>query len=245
MTLSVPQRMTSAVGTQAHVVRTEWLSPSVLRVHLQGPQLVGWRGGPGDKIKVHVGHVMRSYTPEHVDPARGRVSVVVHVHSADTAGCRWARGLSAGHVVAFFGPARSMPRPTGTERWAAFYGDETTIGVAGALAAALPRGATVVGAIEVAAGDEAAVSALPFDAVTRGRTYGDALVAHANQLAEIPASGALWLSGEATSVLAVRAALLARGVSRSRLRIKPYWSVRGQAHRKSVEARDLSRIARR
>jgi len=49
----------------------------------------------------------------------------------------------------------------------------------------------------------------------------------------------MWISGEATSLVPVKRTLLERGLPRSALIIKPYWSVKGKAHRKVLERGEL------
>ena len=223
-----------AVGHEARVVDVSRLSPSLLRIRLASGRISAERFVPGSKIKVHVGDgAMRSYTPASVDPHRGRLDIVVFVQG-DSAASRWASALHRDDTVHFLGPASSISGPSGDEPWVGFYGDETAIGLAEAIMGAAATH-VVLGAIETRPGDVAALDHLSLDAVPRGPEVGTGLVEHARTL-EIPhGPGVVWLSGEATSVLALRTVLLERGVPKTRLRIKPYWSVRGKAHRKTLE----------
>jgi len=235
---SMKGALARAAGHAASVTQVEALSPRVIRVWVEGAALRRARFAPGDKVKIHVGDgALRSYTPASVDAAAGVMSLVLHAHG-DSPGSAWARGLAAGDAIHFLGPASSMTGPGPEVRWAAFYGDETAIGLAEAIAAALPSGVRLRGAIEVAAEDAASVAHLGADTelepVQRAETHGPALRAHLERL-EVPAGGRVFLSGEAGSVLALRAALLERGVPRASLHIKPYWSLRGKAHRKELE----------
>lgn len=197
---------------------------------------------PGDKIKLHVGGgTMRSYTPARVDRAAGWMDIVVHVHGNGPASA-WAEALRGGERITFLGPARSMPSQIdGHAPWALMLGDETTVGLARALVDACPTSTQILGAIELAPEDRPAVDALglPLVALPRG---GDAHDHHGEALREWlartwvpPGDGVAWLSGEAGVVVELRAALLERGLSREQIRVKPYWSVRGSAHRKKLE----------
>ncbi|MBV1862757.1 MAG: siderophore-interacting protein [Nannocystaceae bacterium] len=224
-----------ALGHEAQVTDVHWLSPSVVRVGLHATRCIGVAFAPGCKIKVHVGEgEMRSYTPARVDASVGEMDLVVFVQGGSAAS-RWVNGLQPGHTVHFLGPASSVPAPLGDEPWAAFYGDETAIGLAEAILAALQRGTPTLGAIETDADEAAAAEHLRLLPVSRGTPAGAGLVQHARTV-EVPLGpGVVWLSGEATSVLALREVWLERGVPRDRLRIKPYWSLRGKAHRKALE----------
>ena len=230
-----------ALGHQAKVTRVRRLSPSVVRVGLRSPRCSDPAFAPGCKIKVHVGGgEMRSYTPARIDASGGEVELVVYVQG-DSAASRWVNALLPGHEVQFLGPASSVRAPAGDEPWAAFYGDETAIGLAEVLFAALPPGTPTFGAIETSPAEAEAVAHLSLVAVARGDDPGAGLVDHARSLVLPEGPGVVWLSGEATAVLALRGAWLERGVPRERLRIKPYWSLRGTAHRKALERTVLRR----
>ena len=234
-----------ALGHEAQVTGVRRLSPSVLRVELHSERCAGVPFTPGCKIKVHVGEgEMRSYTPARIDASVGEMDIVVFAQG-DSAASRWVNGLQPGNAVHFLGPGSSVPAPRGSEPWAAFYGDETAIGLAEALLSALPPNALTFGAIETHEDETDAVKHLDLAAVSRRRASGEALVEHARAASVPDGPGVVWLSGEATAVVALREVWLARGVSRDRLRIKPYWSVRGKAHRKTLERTVLSAEQRR
>ena len=50
-------------------------------------------------------------------------------------------------------------------------------------------------------------------------------------------TGAVWLSREAGSVLALRNILLEKGLRREEIKKKPYWSTKGHAHRKVLQSK--------
>ena len=223
-----------ALGHEAHVVEVSRLSPSIVRVRAAARKASETPFPPGCKIKVHVGGgQMRSYTPAAVDAETGTLDLVVFEHG-DSAGSRWVRALGHGDVVHFLGPASSVSGPVGDEPWVGFYGDETALGLAEVILAAATTD-QCLGAIETRPGDVAAVDHLPLTAVARSAEVGAGLVEHARNVPLPEGPGVIWLSGEATSVLALRTTLLDRGVPKTRLRVKPYWSVRGKAHRKTLE----------
>lgn len=226
-----------APGNRVEVNEIERLSPRLLRVRFAGQVVRKMSWTAGDKIKLRVGDgVMRSYTPARVDPARGTMDVVFHLHG-NGAAARWAESLQPGDEAWFAGPKTSMPAAAQDIAWAVFLGDETALGLGLAMAEVHGDGVRIEGAIELDAGDIGAVQALgaSLAPVPRGANHGDALVQWLADT-EIPeGDGVVWLSGEAGTVLRLRTALLERGLSKQQLRIKPYWSLRGAAHRKELE----------
>lgn len=222
-------------GHEPAVASVDRVSPRLVQVRAQGSSLTKLRWQPGDKIKVDVGGgVMRSYTPSYV--GGGTMELVAVVHGKGP-GSDWASRVQPGDSFAFFGPKRSLPMPEETPPWAAFFGDETTLGVAKALTEALPDSTPVFGALEVEASDRNGVEALSLrvPAVTRGSRRGESLLRALSETRLPEGEGIVWLSGEADSVLDLRRALLRRGLRRSQLLTKAYWSAKGSAHRKMLE----------
>ena len=224
-----------AFGHCGEVAGLASISPAILRVTVRSDRVRTVELAPGCKVKLHVGDgAMRSYTPAAVDRASGRMDIVVHVHG-DSAASRWANAVREGDEVRFVGPGASMPGAGGEVPWAGFYGDESTLGLAERLLGTLPESTPIFGAIEITEVDAIAVEELPLDAVLRHGEHGPALTRHLAGVELPPGPGVVWLSGEASSVLTLRQALLDRGLTREQLRIKPYWSLRGKAHRKELE----------
>lgn len=232
---STIQKMLSA---PALVLQIDDLSPRIRCIRLKGEAIEGIAWRPGDKIKLAAGPRLRSYTPARVDPRAGWMDVVFFLHG-NGAASDWASSVSVGDTAGFLGPARSMPTLDCTPDWAIFLGDETTIGLAVACLEALPSSVSVSGAIELAAADAGALQALglPLQPAIREAEHGDALLSWLSEWSPPAGEGVIWLSGEAGSVMALRAAFLARGVARSALKIKPYWSTKGHAHRKALQRR--------
>ncbi len=226
-----------AMGSRVQVDDVLALSPQLLLLRLRGSVLHRLEWTPGDKIKLHVGDgAMRSYTPARVDPEQGTMEIAVHLHGSGLASA-WAESLRSGDTVSFMGPARSMPPLREAAPWAVFLGDETAIGLACALVDAHGATTEILGAVELDVLDVPAVQALglSLDAVPRQGEHGRALIDWLAHTALPPGPGVAWLSGEANAVLALRIALLERGLDRSQLCIKPYWSRHGKADRKKLE----------
>jgi len=224
------------LSTPSRVLEIEDLSPKIRRIRLKGQAIEGIQWRPGDKIKIAAGSTLRSYTPARVDANAGWMDVVFFLHGNGRAS-DWASSVSVGDSTGFLGPARSMPIPEVTPDWAVFLGDETTIGLAMACLESLPSEVPVSGAIELSAADAGSLQSLdlPLLPAIRGEVHGEALLSWLSEWSQPAGEGVVWLSGEAGSVMALRRALLARGVARSALKIKPYWSTKGHAHRKELQ----------
>lgn len=226
----------------ATVLHIEPLAPQIRLLRLGGPELIGFTADPGQKVKLRLScGAKASYTPARVNPDAGWLDVVFHLHGNDGPLASWAAEARSGAQVSVLGPARSMAGPTGDEAWAIFLGDETTLGLAVALIDALPPEASILGALELAPGDVVAADRLrlPLPTIAREGGYGDVLRAWLADT-EIPSGpGVVWLSGHAGTVVSLRQALLGRGVPRSLIKVKAYWSDHGHTHRKMLERTHL------
>ena len=212
------------------------LSPNVRCIRIAGPDLVGIGWVPGQKIKIKVADWLRSYTPARIDPSEGWMDIVFHLHGNGSAS-QWAAIASVGEPIQFVGPTNSIPGAEGVPDWALFLGDETTIGLAAALLESLPETVTKIGAIEVDEADVASVAAfgVPLSAAVRSNEHGAALLAWLENTTLPEGTGMIWVSGEAISARAVRAALMERNPPDIQFKLKAYWSAKGHAHRKALE----------
>lgn len=229
------KRLQSHPGPNFETVEVRRHSPTLVEVIAQACEQTSDAAHafqPGDKIKVDVGNAMRSYTPSVLSASELRFFGVVH---GGGPGSAWLGRLQPRDPVRFRGPARSLPFVEDVE-WAGFFGDETTVGAAAALLGALPANVPRVGALEVEEDSVAAVRDMSLGLDVEARCErGDALIRYAEALEVPTGKGVLWLSGEATTLVRLKETLLARGVERSMLRIKAYWSVKGTVHRKALE----------
>lgn len=197
-------------------------SPLVRIVRIAHPSLRGVACVPGDKLQVFLPETgMRTYTPVAWDAAGGAFELVVYVRpGAETPGVAWARGLSPGRTLQFFGPRKSI-RFAAANAPAVLFGDETSIGVALALGAARPDLRVV---LEV--GDVASVEPILARqrAVFVPRGEGDRVARVADAIREgLTASGAeLFLTGAAPSIQAVQKQLRAAGIRATAT--KAYWA---------------------
>ncbi|MED5373910.1 MAG: siderophore-interacting protein [Myxococcota bacterium] len=181
---------------------------------------------PGQKVKLRVDGVLRSYTPMRW--TGDRMELLFHLHGQGPA-AQWAAKAQVGDAASYLGPARSVPAPTPAD-WCLVIGDQTALGlfVAWAEAAERPMHGAVV--LDGAPTPVLAELGLSLDVVR-----ADQAALWAERWALPPGRGEILLSGEADMAKACRDALLARGVDRSWIRFKPYWAVRGKARRKEIE----------
>ncbi|MBL9105276.1 MAG: siderophore-interacting protein [Myxococcales bacterium] len=164
--------LTRIFGAPAQVVTIEELGPWLRRAHFAGEALrgKGWR--PGQEVEFHVGDgAMRHYTPADWDAARGRFSVVFHLHGHGP-GSRWAAGLGVGDAVRVMGPGGRFGMVAARRHLVV--GDETALGFGLALRAAQPAASHCVFEVDEDAG--AARRLLPgADVVRRAGDRGEAL----------------------------------------------------------------------
>lgn len=103
-------------------------------ITLRGDALRNVAWTPGDKIQLQLGGwTQRTYTPLDWDAVNGRTRVLVHLH-ADGPGTAWARSVRKGDACVLFGPRKSINLAQSRAPVIVF-GDETSLGVAAALAA--------------------------------------------------------------------------------------------------------------
>jgi ferric-chelate reductase (NADPH) len=204
------------------------LGPSFRLVSFRGESLRGVSWEPGDKIQVFLPeHGMRTYTPMSWDGARGSGELLVFIHGTSP-GAEWGRRLSAGDRFQFFGPRRSI-RATELGGPVVLFGDETSFGVARALAdAKTPTAVKCVFEVSNAVESSDVLSKIGVGGATIQRESADAHLATtcdrlASELAANP-NASLVMTGKAQSIQLLRAHLKAKNALRSG-KVKAYWSV--------------------
>ena len=117
---------------QAQVLELKDLGPYRL-VTLGGDALRNVTWSAGDKIQIQLGGwTQRTYTPIDWDADAGRVRILIYLHG-DGPGTQWARTLRAGDSCVLFGPRKSI-RLAQPQAPLLLFGDETSLGLAAALA---------------------------------------------------------------------------------------------------------------
>ncbi len=221
------QTLVRLLMRRARVVSTETLAESFSLVTLEGPELAGARWAPGQKIQVAMGSafVARTYTPMTWE-AEGRTRILGYAHGKGP-GADWLRSLEPGAECDIFGPRVSLDLE-GVPGPLAMFGDETSMGLAYALAMQDPA-RSVACALEVAdleaAGQVADRLGLSKAALFRRRADDAHLDTMTEALASLASVGAAFvLTGRAGAIQRVRTGLKARGVTPRRLMAKAYWA---------------------
>lgn len=153
----------------AHVVRTEWLTPTLVRVVLGGGTLGGFAMVPATDAYVNLAFpperasyggvfepaVIREERPRREWPARRRftvrrwdqvareLTIDFVVHGDEGVAGRWAASAAKGDVLVFDGPAGGY-RPEPTADWHLLVGDESALPAIAASVEGLPPGASAV-----------------------------------------------------------------------------------------------------
>lgn len=238
---------------RATVTNAEQRSPRLIRVRLEGPELVGLdppepaasvrlllpRGGHGSVLDLPTWNgneflyddgtrpPIRTLTPLHTDPGAGSLDLDVVLHGQGALS-DWARARPVGDEVAISGPGRgSSPDPTAPRF--VLVGDESAMPAIGQILEHLPASAEVDVVIEISHVD--ARVELPRQAGTTatwvelapGEAPGSAMIS-AFAAIELGDDVQIWASGEAAAMQQLRALVHnERGVSRKQTMIRGYW----------------------
>lgn len=227
-----PGRLSKAITSlfmkRATVAAIDDVADRFRLVTLEGDALQDVAWTPGQKIQIAMGSafVARTYTPIEWDADAGRTRLLGYAHG-EGPGSVWLRGLAVGDESDLFGPrtsldARNLRGPL------ALFGDETSIGVAYALARQ-DRARSVRCYFEVSdmASAEQAGAALDLGNITIFERRGDdthlaQMEAVLPELADAGVSFAL--TGKAGTVQRLRHDLKRQVVASSRVVTKAYWA---------------------
>lgn len=232
------------------VVRTQRISPALLRVTFTGDDLADFVSASfDDHIKVFLPApgqqrpvlpemgpdgpmfpegqprpIARDYTPRRYDAAARELDIEFVLHG-DGPGASWAAQAQPGQWLGIGGPRGSFVIPSAFD-WHLLIGDEAALPAIARRVEELPAGKRVVVVVQV--DDREARVDLRGDAACElhwlYRAEGDELVTTLRRL-ELPAGeGYVWAAGEAAAMRAVRACLVdERGIDKRRIRASAYW----------------------
>jgi NADPH-dependent ferric siderophore reductase len=237
--------------THLRVLRTEWVTPHMIRVVGGGAGLAEFQPNaftdayvklqfpvpgvaypePFDLARVRAELPrdqwprMRTYTVRSYDELAGELTIDFVYHGDEGLAGPWAAAAKPGDVLMFGGPGGAYA-PNADADWHLLAGDEAALPAIGAALEAMPAGAVAHVFVEVAdAGEE---QALPSKADVRitwlHRAVGDDLVGAVRGLDFPTGDVHAFVHGEADAVRALRRYLLdERGVPKDRLSISGYW----------------------
>ncbi|MFI0864093.1 siderophore-interacting protein [Streptomyces smyrnaeus] len=163
----------------ARVIRTEQLTPHMVRIVLGGESLAGFPAGeytdhyvkllfpaPGVRypepfdiaqIRAELPRAqwpsMRTYTVRAWDPEALELTIDFVVHGDEGLAGPWARSAAVGDEVRFLGPGGAYA-PSPEADWHLLAGDESALPAIAAALARMPAGATVRALVEVAGPEE-------------------------------------------------------------------------------------------
>jgi NADPH-dependent ferric siderophore reductase len=233
----------------AEVLRTEQLTPLLVRVVLGGDGLAGFTVpdatdtyvnvaippagapyGPGfEPAEVREQHpkelwpARRRYTVRSWDPSSGELVVDVVVHGDEGRGGPWAAAAQPGDVLTFEGPSGGY-RPDADADWHLLVGDESALPAIAASLEAVPDGTPVVVRLLCDGPDHevplARPSGLDLQWLHRPASLPDAVSA-----LRLPSGrGHAFVHGEADEIRAIRTHLLTVvGMDRADMSCSPYW----------------------
>jgi NADPH-dependent ferric siderophore reductase len=215
------------------VARTQWLTPTMVRVVLTGTVVRDFPalGFTDTYVKLKFGDSLRAYTVRSVDRAAGELAIDFVVHGDEGLAGPWAANAQPGDSIGFVGPGGEWaPSPDAASHL--FVGDEAALPVIAAsleaLLASNPNAHALVFAEVGVAGEEYPVPTGPTVGVEwvhrDGAPYGERLVA-AVLAADFPTGEVhAFVHGNADMVRPLRRYLLRdRGLERSRVSISGYW----------------------
>lgn len=198
-------------------------------LELESPQFkaVSWSAGQKVQIAVGPSFTYRTYTPIEWDGERGRTRIIAYAHGAGP-GSDWVRKAKAGDACAVFGPRASLSTGDLTQP-VLLFGDETSLGVAASIQQQAAGGALrCLFEVNSAAVVRSALDLGSFGIINvelHDRTIADG---HLREIEKLVVSAhhetTFILTGKATSIQHIRAALKQHGIPNSRVLTKAYWA---------------------
>jgi NADPH-dependent ferric siderophore reductase len=259
------QRVRHETGLRRlRVLRTQRLTPTLLRVTLSGSDLAGFTSvAADDHVKVFFpaqpggqpilpakyrnaadeagpAPISRDYTPRRFDPARLELDIEFALHGEGPA-AHWAAQALPGHDLAIGGPRGSFVLQ-GDFDWYLLVGDETALPAIARRLEELPSGARAFVIAEV---DDAA-NELPLTSAATLQTHwvhrngaeagsAELLSAALAAFRFPPGVGYTWIAAESNVARSLRSLLLARGHDRQWLKAAGYWKRGASASHERID----------
>lgn len=229
------------------VTHAEQLTPSMVRIVVEGPDLEGFGAGEftDHYVKCRFGDKTRSYTVRDWDPQRLALTLDFVVHGDRGLAGPWAAAARPGDTLELMGPGGAYA-PSPQADWHLMAGDDSVIP---AIAASLPRvrpGVPAFVVIEVEGPEHEQPLHTPGDLrltwIHRERGAGEdpQPLLDAVRALELPGgNGHAFVHGEAEAVLLMRRHLLTeRGMTPAQLSATGYWKLRRTDEQWRAEKRD-------
>jgi NADPH-dependent ferric siderophore reductase len=229
------------------VVETAWLTPHMVRIIVEGPELDGFVVGEftDHYVKCRFGESTRTYTVRDWDADRLRLTLDFVVHGDEGLAGPWAAAARPGDTLTLTRPGGGYA-PSPDVDWHLMVGDEAVIP---AIAVSLDRidpDVPVFVVLEVGGPEDEQPLSSPGDLRLQWlhRTLGPGedpdLQLEAIRALDLPEGrGQAFVHGEAEAVLRVRHHLLQqRGIHRNDLSTTGYWKLRRTDEQWRAEKRD-------
>ena len=253
MSLTAPAAGARKPRTQItfSVVRTDRLSPHLVRVVLGGPGFDSFESN--DKTDKYVkmlftdvdGHpVTRTYTVREVNEAEKTISIDFVVHGDEGLAGPWAAAAKPGDVAIVSGPGGGYA-PDPTADWHLFAGDESALPAIASALDALPATARGVAFVETYSEADALQLRAPEGVEVRWLLRRDARAGETTLLADAVADHdwdegrvQVFAHGERGAMKQLREVFKERGVTRTQLSLSGYWAFGRTEDRFQAEKRE-------
>lgn len=145
--------------TTLTVLRTEWLTPHLIRVHFGGPGFAAFQ--PSEHTDSYVKfifprdgiEVLRTYTVRAVDREAGTLAADFVFHGTEGIAGPWAASVEPGETIDLYGPGGAYS-PRADADWHLLAGDESALPAIAAALEAMPADAVGDAFIEVSGPDD-------------------------------------------------------------------------------------------
>jgi NADPH-dependent ferric siderophore reductase len=229
------------------VTEASWLTPSMVRVVVGGPDLAGLGVGAftDHYVKCRFEDKMRSYTVREGNPERRLLTLDFVVHGDRGIAGPWAAQAKPGDVLEIMGPGGGYA-PSPDADWHLLVGDDAVIPAIAVSLSRVPAGVPVFAVIEVDGPEHRQPLDSPGDLqvvwVHRSAGAGEdpALLLEAVTALSLPdGQGHAFVHGEATTVRLIRRHLvLDRGLGAESLSATGYWKLRRTDEQWRAEKRE-------
>jgi NADPH-dependent ferric siderophore reductase len=234
------------------VTETVWLTPTMVRVVVGGPDLDGFGAGAftDHYVKCRFADKTRSYTVRAWDPDRRLLTLDFVVHGDRGLAGPWAAGAQPGDRLELMGPGGAYT-PSAQAEWHLLVGDDSALPAIAVSLSRIPAGIPTFVVLEVDGPEHRQPLSSPgeLEVVWLDRRAGpgedpslqlDAVTA----LALPEGRGHAFVHGEATTVRLVRRHLVVeRGLPTECLSASGYWKLRRTDEEWRAEKRDWMALA--